>query len=156
MVCILSLSISIFFIVGMIYMNCISSSNDVIKSYREKLSPELKEKYDEITKERLSIYFQGYGLGLVASLMFIIYNYSFKKKKLKWPYLVFSSIAISFIINYFYYMIYPKSDWMLNHIKTPEETKAWLNLYKELQKNYHVGLLIGLAAVGVLAIAFRC
>ena len=45
---------------------------------------------------------------------------------------------------------------MLNHIKTPEETKAWLNLYKELQKNYHVGLLIGLAAVGVLAIAFRC
>ena len=137
-------------------MNCISSSNDVIKSYREKLSPELKEKYDEITKERLSIYFQGYGIGLVVSLLFIIYNYTFKKEKIKWPYLVLSSISICFIINYFYYTVYPKSDWMLIHVKTPEETKAWLILYKELQTNYHIGLVLGLLAVGTIAVAFRC
>jgi hypothetical protein len=45
---------------------------------------------------------------------------------------------------------------MLNHTDTPEETKAWLNLYKELQKNYHIGLVLGLIAVGILAVAFRC
>ncbi len=156
MVCSISLTISLIFIIGMIYMNCISDSNKVIKSYREKLSPDLQEIYDKISKERATIYFQGYGLGLLVSLLFIIYNYTFKKDKIKWPYLVLSSIAICFISNYFYYTIYPKSDWMLNHVKTPEETKAWLKLYKELQKNYHVGLVLGLIAVGILAVAFRC
>ncbi len=137
-------------------MDCISNSNDVIKSYREKLSPEMQEKYDKISNERASIYFQGYGIGLLFSLIFIIYNYKFKKDKLKWPYLVLTSIAICFIVNYFYYKIYPKSDWLLNYVKTQEESKAWLELYKELQKNYHIGLAIGLVGVGVLAMAFRC
>ena len=156
MVCSLSLTVSLIFIFGMVYMNCISDSNEVIKSYREKLSPELQEKYDKISTERASIYFQGYGIGFLVSLAFILYNYTLKKEKLKWYYLFFSSLAICFIVNYFYYKIYPKSDWMLNHVKTPEETKAWLNLYKELQKNYHIGLVIGLIGVGVLAMAFRC
>ena len=156
MVCSISLTISLVFIIGMIYMNCISDSNQVIKSYRNNLSSELQQIYDKISSERASIYFQGYGLGLLISLLFIIYNYTFKKDKLKWPYLVLSSIAICFIINYFYYKIYPKSDWMLNHVGTPDETKAWLNLYKELQKNYHIGLVLGLLAVGLLAVAFRC
>lgn len=156
MVCSLSLTISLIFIIGMIYMNCISDSNDVIKSYREKLSPELQEKYDKISKERASIYFTGYGIGLIFSLLFIIYNSKIKKDNLKWPYVLLSSIAICFIVNYFYYKIYPKSDWMLNYVKTPEETKAWLELYKELQKNYHIGLVIGLIGVGILAMAFRC
>ena len=156
MVCSLSLTISLIFIIGMIYMNCISDSNDVIKSYREKLSHELQEKYDKISKERASIYFTGYGIGFLVSLLFIIYNYTIKKDKLKWPYVLLSSIAICFIVNYFYYKIYPKSDWLLNYVKTPEETKAWLQLYKELQKNYHIGLVIGLIAVGILAMAFRC
>jgi len=137
-------------------MNCISDSNQVIKNYREKLTPDLQEIYDKISKERATIYFQGYGLGLLVSLLFIIYNYTIKKDKLKWPYLVLSSIAICFIINYFYYKVYPKSDWMLNHVDTQEETKAWLKLYKELQKNYHIGLVLGLIAVGILAMAFRC
>jgi len=116
----------------------------------------MQEKYDKISNERASIYFQGYGVGLLFSLIFIIYNYTYKKEKLKWPYLAISSIAICFIVNYFYYKIYPKSDWLLNYVKTQEESKAWLNLYKELQKNYHIGLVIGLAGVGLLAMAFRC
>ena len=53
----------------MVYMNYISDSNEVIKSYREKLSPELQEKYDKISKERASIYFQGYGIGFLVSFL---------------------------------------------------------------------------------------
>ena len=156
MVCSLSLSISIMFIIGMVYMNYISNSNDVIKKYRSELSSELQEVYDKISKERAKIYFEGYGIGFIFSLIFILYNYTIKKDKLKIPYLILSSISICFIVNYFYYKIYPKSDWMLNHVKTPEESKAWLNLYKELQKNYHIGLLYGLIAIIILAFAFRC
>jgi tetrahydromethanopterin S-methyltransferase subunit B len=45
---------------------------------------------------------------------------------------------------------------MLNHINSPEQTKAWLTVYKTMQFNYHFGFVIGVVAVGVLAFAFRC
>jgi hypothetical protein len=64
-------------------------------------------------------------------------------------------VAISFVTNYFYYVLSPKSDWMLNHIKTPEQTKAWLGMYRGMQVYYHTGLVLGLFAVGTFAFAFR-
>jgi hypothetical protein len=45
---------------------------------------------------------------------------------------------------------------MLDHINSPEQTKAWLAMYREMQYNYHLGFVIGVIAVGVLAFAFRC
>lgn len=65
-------------------------------------------------------------------------------------------VSISFLTNYFYYLLSPKSDWMLNHIKDPEQTKAWLYMYRSMQVYYHGGLALGLIAVGVFAFAFRC
>ena len=65
-------------------------------------------------------------------------------------------ISTSFVTNYFYYSLSRKSDWMLNHMGTPEEVKAWLQMYKEMQYNYHMGLVLGIIAVGILAFAFRC
>jgi hypothetical protein len=44
---------------------------------------------------------------------------------------------------------------MLNHITTPEQTQAWLEMYRGMQVYYHTGLVLGLAAVGVFAYSFR-
>ena len=70
--------------------------------------------------------------------------------------LVCTVMATCFLTNYFYYMLSPKSDWMLNHVNGPEQTKAWLQMYREMQYNYHFGLVLGIAAVGMMAFAFRC
>jgi hypothetical protein len=53
-------------------------------------------------------------------------------------------------------MLTPKTKWMLNYVNTPEQTKAWLNMYKDMQKYYHTGLVLGLIAVALISIAFRC
>jgi len=37
----------------------------------------------------------------------------------------------------------PKSDYMLNHLKTQEQNKAWLEVYKEMQQKYIKGFLLG-------------
>ena len=65
-------------------------------------------------------------------------------------------LGVTFTVHYFYYLIHPKTDWMLNHISDEVQTKAWLNMYKEMQRDYHVGLLLGLIAVGFTAAGFRC
>jgi len=89
-----------------------------------------------------------------------LYNYSFtgfgKRNKLTTTSLVCLVIVVSFFTNYFYYILSPKSTYMLDHINSPEQTKAWLVMYKEMQYNYHFGIVIGIIAMGVLAFAFRC
>jgi prolipoprotein diacylglyceryltransferase len=138
-------------------MNRATAKSQTIQKYEQQLPEDLKEIYYKIQKERQSIYYYGYALGFILSLIIIIYNYQKSKpnQKLSTSHMVCIVVATSFITNYFYYMLSPKTTWMLDHVKTPEQTKAWLNMYKAMQKYYHTGLVLGIAAVAFLAVAFR-
>lgn len=156
MVCSVSCAISAIFIIGMIYFYNATSRSKVVSHYKKGLSSDLQTIYDKISRERMMISYQGYGLGFVLSLFIIFYNVYFKARKLNSVSLVCIVVATSFLTNYFYYTLYPKKDWMLNHVTNKEETKAWLQMYKEMQYNYHMGFVLGIIGVGVLAFAFRC
>ena len=156
MACSVSCSISLIFIIGMIYFYNATSKSEVVKQYKTKLPKDLQVRYDKIASERMMISYYGYGLGVLLSLVIIFYNKKMKGKLLSNASLVCIVLSVSFFTNYFYYMLSPKTDWMLNHVKNPEETKAWLQMYREMQFNYHLGLVLGIIAVGVFAFAFRC
>ena len=156
MACAISCMVSSIFIIGMIYFYNMTDKSTIVKHYKEKLSSDLQKRYDKISKERQTISYQGYILGIVLSLFIIFYNLKIKSSKMSNTSLVCTVIATAFITNYFYYMLHPKSDWMLNHLQNKEEVKAWLLMYREMSYNYHMGLVLGIIAVGVLAFAFRC
>ena len=153
MVCTISCGISIMFIISMIYMNIMSYKNKTVQKYKDQLPDEYKQKYENIVKERTKIYYQGYALGFI-----IFYNYYIKKDKLSITNILCIVLATSFITNYFYYVLHPKSNWMLDTDidKDPEQVKKWLDMYKHMQIYYHTGLLLGIIAILVLAFAFRC
>ena len=157
MPCTLTCGLSLVFIISMIYMNNATSTNKVVKHYEEQLPSNLQSLYQKIAKERLSIYYYGYILGFIISLIIIVINYQTKRAgQLTTTSIVCLVISVSFITNYFYYMLSPKTAWMLNNINTPEQTKAWLQMYRQMQYYYHMGLVLGIVAVAILAIAFRC
>jgi uncharacterized membrane protein YkgB len=156
MVCSVTCAIAFIFIVGKIYFYNATTNDKVVKHYKEKLPTDLKILYDKLTKERLHISLYGYGLGLIISLLIIYYNLKLKKEKLNNLSLVCLVISVTFITNYFYYILSPKSDWMLNHINNQEQSKAWLQIYRTMQVNYHLGFVFGIIAAGILAFAFRC
>jgi hypothetical protein len=54
------------------------------------------------------------------------------------------SFGITGLTSVLYYCLMPKNDYMLNHLKTPEEIKAWLNIYKTMKRRYLLGLIFGL------------
>jgi len=139
----------------MIYSTNATEKSGVLRKYRSQLPADLNERYDKITKERRDIYYQGYVLGFVLSVLVIFLNKQRKVTMTTWS-MVCTVIVISFLTNYFYYTLSPKSDWMLNHIEEPEQTKAWLHMYRSMQVYYHGGLALGLVAMGVFAYAFRC
>ena len=43
-----------------------------------------------------------------------------------------------------YYSLMPKSKWMLDHLTTPEQTSAWLDIYQEMKQRHYLGLLLGI------------
>jgi hypothetical protein len=116
----------------------------------------LQKLYGKISQERRSISYYGYGLGFLLSLCLIFYYIKIKKVKMSGSALVCMAAATTFLVHYFYYMLSPKSDWMLNHMKKQEEINAWLQMYKAMQYNYHMGMALGIIAVAIFASAFRC
>ena len=155
MACAISCTISAIFIIGMIYFYYVTDKNEIVKLYKQHLPSELQNRYEKISKERMQISIYGYIFGFILSLLIILYNVKIKKNKLTSISLVCIVMATSFVTNYFYYMLYPKSDWMLNHTNSSEQVKAWLRMYREMSYNYHMGLVLGIIAVGLLAFAFR-
>jgi len=149
MACTVSCMISAVFIIGMIYFYYMTDKSAVVRQYKKSLSPDLQKRYDTIAKERMTISYQGYVAGFILSL-FIIHGVKMSNFSL-----VCTVTATCFLTNYFYYMLHPKSDWMLNHVGNQEEVTAWLRMYREMQYNYHAGLVLGIVGVGVLAFAFR-
>ena len=156
MACTISCMISAVFIIGMIYFYNMTDKSKIVKHYKETLPTDLQKRYENISKERMKISYYGYALGLLLSLLIIFYNLKIKGTKMNTFSLVCTVMATCFLTNYFYYILSPKTDWMLNHINSSEQTKAWLQMYREMSYNYHSGLALGIIGVGILAFAFRC
>jgi len=151
MACCVSCMISCIFVIGMIYFYNATDKSEIVQQYKATLPIELKERYENITAERRRISYQGYGLGVLLSLVIL----SFRRKMNTFS-LVCTVMATCFLTNYFYYMLSPKSDWMLNHTTNPDQVHAWLLMYRAMSYHYHFGIAFGIIAVGILAFAFRC
>jgi uncharacterized protein YacL len=121
-------------------------SDDLRNQLKEKLSPELDIVYDNINTERRNHYIQGLILGFLLSVLFLNY-----RKIGNRFYKIMTSVSITFLIAVIYYTLMPKSDYMLNHLKTEEQNKAWLEIYKTMKFRYFMGLLLGAVAIVPLA-----
>lgn len=148
--------IAVALIIATIYFQNATTKSKIVQEYKKQLPSNLQNLYEKISNERLRLNYFGYTLGLILSLIIILYNYTAKRNKLTTTSLVCLVIVVSFFTNYFYYILSPKSTYMLDHINSPEQTKAWLTMYRTMQFNYHFGFVVGIVAVGVLAFAFRC
>ena len=155
MPCPISCTISAIFIIGMIYFYYMTDKSEIVKTYKEKLPSDLQKRYEKISEERLTISLYGYFYGLILSLFLIFYNVKIKKEKAPVWSMICLVMATCFITNYFYYVLSPKSDYILNHTNSPEQVKAWLQMYKEMQYNYHMGIALGIVGVGIMTFAFH-
>jgi len=156
MVCSITCAISMVFIIASIYMAYSVRTSHITEKYKKQLPESLKKIYEKIEGERLTIYYQGFALGLLISLAIMFYRYFFNKKIMSNFAIVCLVVSVSFLTNYFYYILSPKKDYMLNHIEEKGQIIAWMEMNKQMQKYYHTGLVIGIIGVGIMGLAFRC
>ena len=147
MVCTTSCIIAGAFVISSIFVSLRVDKSTLKDPLFQLLSNENKQRYVKIANERKNIYLKGFGLGFVISLLalFILNNNKmFKVNKLVNICFV---LATSFSVNYFFYILHPKSDYMVLHLKDDKEKQAWLNIYKTMQFNYHLGFALGLVGM---------
>ena len=153
MVCMKCCNIAIVFIIAKIYMCVISplimdeNKHSIMKQLKSTLTVQQQHTLDNIKKERLGIHLRGYGLGLVLSSLVLYYKFSTKNRSLNAGAMACITAAVTFTVNYFYYILSPKSDWMVVHLNTQGQKQAWLRMYRHMQYQYHTGFLFGILAV---------
>tara|TARA_Y100000389_G_scaffold16234_1_gene14311 strand:- start:2292 stop:2699 length:408 start_codon:yes stop_codon:yes gene_type:complete len=129
---------------------CINSKEK--QNFFYTLEPEQKKVYTKIINERKTIYYIGFAIGIIISIILLNLNIKFLKViKSKREKNVCFVVAITFIINYLFYTIYPKSNYMILHLNDKQQVKKWLNVYLSMQLNYHLGFVFGIIAVGFFA-----
>jgi uncharacterized membrane protein YkgB len=147
MVCTTSCIVAGTFVISSIFVSLRVDKSTLKDPLFQLLSNENKQRYVTIANERKNIYLKGFGLGFIISIfaLFVLNNNKmFKVNKLVNICFV---LATSFSVNYFFYILHPKSDYMVLHLKDDEEKQAWLDIYKTMQFNYHLGFALGLVGM---------
>ncbi len=155
-ICSVYCSLSIIFIIAMVYFYYFTNHSKIVSNYKAKLPKNLILVYNKIINERFMISMNGFGLGLIFAIGIVLFNINYMQKKISSIPLFCIIIGVSFLTNYFFYILYPKSDWMLNHIEEKKTAQLWVKMYRSMQFNYHLGLVFGIIAVGFLGLAFKC
>jgi hypothetical protein len=159
MICGATCFIALIFLAANIF-TMISCTNDNYKQeFKNTLSNEQNILYEKIVDERKKIYFMGYGLGILLSVLTIYFNKYLQflpdiKNKNYNTSLVCLVGAITFITNYLFYILYPKSDYMLLHLSDKTQIQGWLEIYKKMQFKFHLGFVLGIIAVMIFSYSF--
>lgn len=143
MVCYTTCALAVAFIVASLYI-MLSKSN-----YSDYENVFDKEILDKIVKDRLKIYIIASIVGIILGLIYVIW----KKNKISTFPLICTAILIFFITQWIVYMVYPKSDYLLNYVTNNEQSRAWLNVYQQMMKKFLFGFIIGLVGYGLLCLA---
>ena len=156
MVCGITCIIALVFLIANIYtiFSC-SNNKELKKNFLNVLNEEQKITYEKIINERKNIYYSGYILGILLSLIGYFSIKKFTKMKFNKTSLICFVGAITFITNYLFYILYPKSDYMLLHLNDKKQIQEWLNIYRTMQVKFHIGFVLGILAVMIFCSSFN-
>ncbi len=110
---------------------------------KQVLSKELADKYEDIIEERRNHYLLGLAFGTLVAYFFFQSFPLIKNTFMK----ITSFFTVALTIAVVFYMLMPKSDYMLNHLKTEKQNKVWLEIYKTMKHRYFFGFALGAVAI---------
>jgi len=105
----------------------------------------------KVVKERSRIYLIASLSALLLTTFLMFNNFGLKNNRNNaWMY-----TAIYFLTEYFVYMLMPKKHWMLHSVENKQDALDWLEKYRYMSRNYHIGMLMGILAVGIFTYNYQ-
>lgn len=108
------------------------SKKQLKTDFEETLDAAQLEVYKSIKSERLYI-------SIIALVLAVILSYFTYKMQRNLCFTISTSIIVLTMI----YKLWPKSDYILNHIYSSEQGKTWMKLNKHMTLLGDIGLLVG-------------
>jgi uncharacterized membrane protein YkgB len=147
MLCGTSCFAAVVFLIANLYVTFTADKTSGKDALYDTLDKKDIVRYEAIVKERRNIYLQGYGLGILIAL--VLLSLMDRRKMGKMALVCFAG-GITLTVNYLYYMLKPKSDYMVLHLNKEDQRQAWLNINRHMQVKYHLGLVLGILAAMLL------
>lgn len=115
--------------------------------YERSLDEEQHAVYKQVVNERQKIYLHGLCLGALLAFGYLYFTGQSMNP------LTNSCIfvAIALFTQYCYYMLYPKSEYMVTLMRNKDQLQKWQNVYKHMQYRYHVGMVLGVVGYFLLS-----
>jgi uncharacterized protein YacL len=115
--------------------------------YEKSLDVEQLEVYKQVVLERQKIYLHGLCLGAILAFCYLYFTGQSINP------LTNSCIfvAIALFTQYCYYMLYPKSEYMVTLMKNKDQLQKWQNVNKHMQYRYHLGMVFGVIGYFLLS-----
>lgn len=151
MVCIRNCVLSFILMGGILSTMLTSKNSKTYVNFNNLLNEEQKGKMKEIVKMRLKIFLIsmiiGVFTGYVLTSMLSISN---EVQRL----CLF--LTITLVVNTISYIVWPKGDYMIYHLDSVEQKKAWFDIYNEMKLKKIVGMTLGVVAYYVLGKGLLC
>ena len=157
MVCYGSCMFASVFLIANIYTMFSCSNDNNKQQFKNTLTQEQQILYEKIINERKKIYYGGFILGIVLAFIAVYFGNKFlfsKNSKSAHISKICMIASITFVTNYLFYILYPKTDYMLLHLNDKTQIQGWLAIYKKMQFKFHLGFILGICAVIVYAYGF--
>lgn len=107
-----------------------------MRAFTESLDEDQRRVQARVVKERGFIY-------AVATVMGLMTAFSLRDSRCK-------ATAGALFVQTMVYLLWPKSTYMLNHVKTPQQSVLWLQQYTHMSRLGNVGLVAGVIAYFLL------
>jgi len=144
--------VAIIFLIANLYTSLTGINEKDKHQFYKTLNDKQIELYENLVNERKNISMQGYVLGIIISIIVIVINMLMKNNLSNIP-LICLIGSIAFVTNYLYYILSPKSTYMVLHLQNEEQKKQWLRIYRLMQYKFHSGLVFGIIAVIVMTMS---
>ena len=123
----------------------------LMSDFMQTLDETQKKEYQEIILMRRNIYMRS--LLAAAVVSFISCLVGLKEKTFSINSLcVFMALMFSF--KNLFYLLSKKSKYMVTSLNNEKQRRAWLEIYKNMQYRYHMGIFVGLIGVIIISISY--
>lgn len=145
-------SVAIIFLIANIFVMFTSINKK--QDFYNILDNKLIEKYEKIVIERRNIYYVGFFIGIILSILLLVF---LKYKKINISKISAVCIVgfVTFLFNYIYYILYPKTDYMILHLEHKKQREEWLKLNNDMKNRTHLGFGLGIISVMLFSFIYK-
>ena len=118
--------------------------------FTASLDTEQLRQFENIKAERWNIFIKSTIASIITGLVVLYVYLNSDAPKMNTYAIGCLFMGVALFVQYFWYILTPKNKWMIEILDKQNQRSEWVDVYREYQKTFHLGLLIG--AVGYYAI----